>query len=103
MLEQRSTYVELVIGSHAAGSCCRAERRAGDLIPGSKVGFEVELGVWDGVEARAWTGQIDVILRLGVWLTHRIAQLRRLVLWCLSRSIDEASEGLMRPKSRLRW
>lgn len=48
---EQFTYVQLVVGSHAAGSCCWAEWCACNLIPGSKVGFEVELGVWDRVEA----------------------------------------------------
>lgn len=47
------TYVELVVGSNAAGSCCRAEWCACNLIPGTKIGFEIELGVRDRVEARA--------------------------------------------------
>lgn len=50
---ERATHVQLIVGSHAAGSCCGTERCAGDLIPGSQVGFEVELGIWDGVETRA--------------------------------------------------
>lgn len=51
MAPEYSTYIELVIGSHAAGSRCWAERRASNLIPGSKVGIEVEFRVWDRVEA----------------------------------------------------
>jgi hypothetical protein len=55
-------YVECVVCCHAAGTSCRAKGSSGDLVPGSKVGFEVEFRVRDRVKAGS-AGLLDGLMR----------------------------------------
>ena len=59
-LRKGKTNIELIVRRHAARARGGAEGCACYLVPGSQVAVEIELWVWDRVEARADTVQCVV-------------------------------------------